>query len=162
MQTKFSRFFLFTALVFLTLTGAAKLISAFGTVGILSKNDPVLEIPTRWLLILAGGLEMAVVAGLLFSRRRSLLSMAVAVLGAQFLLYRAVFQIGQYSRGCPCLGDFTEWAHLPDLTINRILLAVAGWLCIGGLISAFLSLAQERKQVSNLSTVDEQRLVTSQ
>ncbi|MBI1178873.1 hypothetical protein GC207_15685 [bacterium] len=156
MRRIFPRLFLGSALVLLAFTGTAKLISAAGATRILGEADPVVGIPTRLLLLFAGSVEMATVIAILKVHSTSFRSLLVAILGAEFLLYRAVFEIGQYSRGCPCLGSFTAWSHLPDSLINGILWAVAVWLCLGGLLSFSVSLMRER--TNHNSELDERTL----
>ncbi len=144
MQRRISWYFLISAAILLGFTGATKLISAWSSVAVLHEPDPVIGISTKYVLIAAGTLELAAVAVIFGAKSRSLPSLLVAILGAEFLLYRTVFQIGKYSRGCPCLGRFTAWAHLPDQLINQILWGIAVWLCLGGLLSFFSHSALER------------------
>ena len=148
MLAKLQRPFLTSALLLLAFTAVAKLISAAGSAAILAQADPVIGLPTRWVLILAGGVELAVSIVILLSRSRLVPSLLVAIVGAEFLLYRAVFQIGNFSRGCPCLGSFSAWANLPESTVNNLLWAVAVWLCIGGLFSFIVSLSLETGRTS--------------
>jgi len=143
MNTKFTRFFLVSAFLLLVFTVAAKLMSARGDLRILAAEDPVVGVPTRALLIFAGSIEIAAAVIIVVARRRSIPSLLVSILGAQFLVYRATFKIGGYSRGCPCLGNFTAWAHLPDAEINRILWGIAAWLCFGGALSFYLAYLEE-------------------
>jgi hypothetical protein len=145
MKRNFTRWFPISALCILAFTGITKLISAFSAAPILEQIDPVVGIRTRDLLLLVGILELTTVVLILTLKNKSLPSLLTAILGAQFLLYRSVFQVGNFYRGCPCLGRFTAWAHLPDLLINRILCGLAAWLCVGGILCFFLSMPKNER-----------------
>jgi hypothetical protein len=123
----------------LFVTAAAKLVSAFGNQGILGVTDPILGIPNRLLLICVGLMELAVVGVLLSRRRLSFPLLFTAMLGGQFLLYRVILVKGGFPAGCPCLGTITQWLPVSDAAINSVLVLIAMWLCIGGLLSFYFS-----------------------
>lgn len=102
-----------SAIVILVATAAAKLASVgMDGTGILKAVDPVLFIPNRMVLIMAAVLELGVAGVLLFSSRVWLGGLCCAMLGTQFLLYRAAFQLSDLSRGGPCLGTLVDWETL--------------------------------------------------
>lgn len=146
LKVGFGRFHLASATVLLFLTGVAKLVSAGGSSAILEDADPIVGVQTRWLLITLGILELGTIVLIIVSHDHRLPSLIVAILGAQFLWYRAVFQIGGYTRGCPCLGSFAEWTNLSQATINNMLWTIAAWLCFGGILSFFGSFDSRTNQ----------------
>ncbi|HXT13471.1 MAG TPA: hypothetical protein VN873_18100 [Candidatus Angelobacter sp.] len=148
MQAKLLRAFWISSAIILTFTGITKVISAIVPVPILNETDPVLGLTTRWVLVLVGLLELAVVAVIIIFKQKPFAHLLVAVIGTEFLLYRVVFETAHFSRGCPCLGRFTAWVHIPDPEINKILVAVASWLCIGGFTCFFLSSSRKKEYIT--------------
>jgi len=135
----FVSFFQYSSAVLVLVTAAAKLISALGAQGILHAPDPILGVSNRVLLMSFGILELTLVAALLGSEGRWFVFLLISMLGGQFLLYRTIFALGAYSRGCPCLGTIGEWLPMSERNIDLALWGIASWLCIGGAISCYLS-----------------------
>ena len=88
MPIKADRLFLRFAGMLLILTATAKLISSFGSSGILETSDPVLKIRFRFLLWGVGGLEVVVGLICLLGNKSRLQAGLVAWLSSMFLVYR--------------------------------------------------------------------------
>ena len=107
-------------------TGLAKLISSrWGHDAILEDKDPLMGISFRMLLFLAGLLELAVVATLIFSRRIGMRVALLAWLSTNFVAYRAGYFLSGFTH-CPCLGTLTSIIKIPpnvaDFTMTGILI----------------------------------------
>jgi hypothetical protein len=136
-EDAFVRRFLASAAAILAVTGTLKLVAALGGTAILGVNDPILHIPNRLLLACAGGVEVAAVVSIWLASTPIFPCAAISALGAEFLLYRATFVLGRFSRGCPCLGALTDSVHLRGWPVNEILWGCATWLFLGGAVGAF-------------------------
>jgi len=128
------RFYLRSSVLILSVTCLAKLITVFGTERILIADDPIFNISNRHLLILAAGTELATIFAIIRLKNQAWSCLLSAILGAQFLLYRTFFAIGNYSGGCPCLGRLNDWIPLSQKSINIVLWSIAGWLCAAGFL----------------------------
>ena len=140
MRRTIVQYFLISAALILLLTGSAKLISAFGSSKILHENDPILAIPNRLLLLLAGIVEIGTAVSVFLGKSKHFLCLWISVLGAQFLLYRCAFELGGFSRGCPCLGTLGAALPFSQSTLDHALLLIAIWLCVGGVVSFFVEI----------------------
>src|SRR5437868_3941207 len=103
--------FLTSCGIILTLTAAAKLVSAAGNAAILRDLDPLLRVQNRTLLYSVAVAESVVVIFITFGRGVLLKMVSVAWLSLCFLSYR----IGDAIIGvttCPCLGNITDNLHL--------------------------------------------------
>ena len=131
MPIKADRLFLRFAGMLLILTATAKLISSFGSSGILETSDPVLKIRFRFLLWGVGGLEVVVGLICLLGNKSRLQAGLVAWLSSMFLVYRfGLLWIG-YQRPCPCLGNLTDALHLPVQAADTAMKIILAYLLIG-------------------------------
>jgi hypothetical protein len=131
MPIKAARLFLRSAGMLLIITATAKLISSFGSAGILETGDPVLKIPFRILFWAVGGLEIVVGLICLLGSKWRLQTGLVAWLATMFLVYRlGLLWIG-YQRLCPCLGNLTDALHLPVHYAEMAMKIILGYLLIG-------------------------------
>lgn len=133
------RIYLGSALFILCAAAIAKAVSAFGTAGILSVNDPLLQVPNRALLIVVAAVEVLTGGTILLCRKPRWSCLASAVLGTEFLVYRTFRLIGAFPPGCPCLGRLGSWLPLSDHALNAILWVSAGWLCLGGYLALMVT-----------------------
>lgn len=112
----------------LALSTLFKLISAYGSVRILSQPDPVFGINNQSVFLLAGLLEIAVVAMLLRSDNLPFKLFLLAALATNFLLYHAgLWWLGVHAP-CPCLGNAAAWTHLPLKTLDLAMKWGLVWL----------------------------------
>jgi hypothetical protein len=129
------RWFKWSAIVVLTLTSVAKLLSATGDAVILDLPDPLFGLPRGQVLLVVACLELMVVGGLLSrmaARRKHLL---LLWLSTSFLLYRiAIYSIAP-GKPCACLGSLTEVLPFSEATVNGFLSCLVIYLLAG---SAFL------------------------
>lgn len=146
MPIKADRLFLRFAGMLLILTATAKLISSFGSSGILETSDPVLKIRFRFLLWGVGGLEVVVGLICLLGNKSRLQAGLVAWLSSMFLVYRfGLLWIG-YQRPCPCLGNLTDALHLPVQAADTAMKIILAYLLIGSYATLFWLWRQKRKQ----------------
>lgn len=118
-------------------TGAAKLVSSFGSAAILAVPDPIFGLPYRALFWIVGTFEL-IAAAICFSRRQVRLQVGIlAWLGANFLVYRLALLWVGYHGYCHCLGTLTETIHLSPRIADRTMEVVVLFLCLGGLATGF-------------------------
>jgi hypothetical protein len=125
------RLFIGLSGILLALSGAAKLVSAFGSPGILAQIDPIIAFSNRRIFLGAGLIEIWV-AWRLLARRDWYGNLAViGALGLSFLAYRVIHGLARLPGPCPCLGN--AWAWWPWLAQheNWIGWLLAGFLAIG-------------------------------
>jgi len=123
--------------VILLITGAAKVISAFGHAEILQRTDPILPLRFNHLMLAAGALELLVAAVCFFDKWRVPANFLTAWLATSFLIYRiGLWWIG-WHRPCHCLGDFADAIGISSQTADAIMKGVLAYLLIGSYASLF-------------------------
>jgi hypothetical protein len=133
LKERFIGFYLRSCFVLLGTTACAKTITVLTSAKLLVISDPILGITNRWLIAGMALLEIFTMASIVWWKHKPWLpSLFTSCLGGEFLLYRTVFALGHYSRGCPCLGSLGEWIPLSDQAQGYLLWLIALWLCIGG------------------------------
>jgi hypothetical protein len=131
------RWFILSAGWILLVTGLAKIVSVFGHAKILDIDDPILGISFRNLMLLAGGIELAISGLFLLTSKYRLNLTAVTWIATVFLSYRFGLSCIQWHRPCPCLGNLTDLIHIPPGLENLLMTLVAVYLFTG---SVFLGL----------------------
>jgi hypothetical protein len=126
---------LVSAQVILLLTAAAKLVTLLLGGGILQASDPLLGIPTGWVLGGAAAVELGAAVAAWRLRDKQTSCLLITMLGGQFVAYRAALAMGGFSRGCPCLGRLGEWLPISAQALDRLLWFAAFWLLLGGAMS---------------------------
>lgn len=119
--------------VLLCLTAAAKLVAVFQAQRVLDQRDAVFAFWTvREVLAVAAALELAVVAVIASKRVSSGFKLAsILWLALIFLTYRfALYAVG-FVGYCHCLGEWTEWMHLPQAKSEVAAKGLLAWLLIG-------------------------------
>jgi hypothetical protein len=124
-------FFILSAGVIFAITGIAKVLSAFGKVGVLLVVDPILGLPFRYVLFGAGLLELAVSILCLFGARKRFSALPVAWLAISFLLYRVGCWWVGWKRPCPCLGSLTDALGISPETADSIMKVALAYLLLG-------------------------------
>src|SRR5262249_30497172 len=100
--------FVVTAGIILLTTAIAKLWSACGDSKLLASADPIFGWEFRYVMLGAGGVELAVAMICLFSRRVELATWLIGWIATGFFAYRAgLWWIG-WQRPCACLGNLTD------------------------------------------------------
>jgi len=125
------RIFFPSAGVALFVTGAAKIVSAFGEEGILDTLDPVFGLSFRELMVFVGILEI-IVAGLCFlPAHRRFTTPLLLWLAFSFFGYRTFLWYVGWQRPCGCLGTLSGALHLSENVANVLLKVVLGYLLAG-------------------------------
>lgn len=143
---KLAKFFISSAGVLLLTTAVAKLISAAGNALVLKVYDPVLLIPLRYLLLIAGIFELMVALFCFFGRRTGAQACVIAWLATNFLVYRIAFILGGYRKPCPCLGDLAQAIHIPQRIADTVTSVVLAYLLVASYAALFW-LWRRRKRV---------------
>ncbi len=130
----FERFFRRSALCILSLTAAAKILSATGHAHVLELPDPLLGMPTREVLFLVALLEIAVALVALSRLSAKIVYLAIGWLSLNFLLYRLSLAVLRPGKLCPCLGTVTERLNLSPTAASYLLLGIALYLFLGSCI----------------------------
>ena len=134
MFQKLARIFLFSAGVILTITGAAKVVSGFGSARVLQVPDPVFYISFQTLFWLVGVLEIVVASYCFFGKRILLKTGSVAWLASGFVLYRMALKWLDYQKPCSCLGSLTGALHIAPDKADLIMRIVLAYLFIGSYV----------------------------
>jgi len=140
------RFLLSTAASILIVTGLIKVLSLFGSAGMLAVRDPVFGISFGILMPLVGLTEIAVGTLVLFCRNGLVASGLVLWIGIEFVAYRffsAELRPGSY---CPCLGSLGEFLGLSQAQATHAALLICIILLILGLLALGASLYARRKR----------------
>jgi hypothetical protein len=153
-------FFTYSSGVLLLITSTAKFVSASGHAGILTMGNPILSIPFRDVLWIAGSLELVVaLVSLLFKQHRLKLWL-IAWLATCFLMYHIGSLLMYETKFCPCLGNLTDALHIsPQVSdiATKILLA---YLLLGSYAAIFWTWWRTRRTTSTLPSVDRTVSVT--
>lgn len=129
--------FLPTAGAILAVTGLAKAFSATGASRSLDVADPLIAIPFRHLMLLAGLTELFIAFFCLFTERRTSSLLAVAWLGTVFVAYRLGLWLTDWHGPCPCLGNLTGELHISQRLADNLLKVVLAYLLVGSYSELF-------------------------
>ncbi len=144
--------FLLLSAILLWVTGAAKIVSAFGPSQIFLLKDPVFLIPFKHLFLAIGSLELLAAGFLFFSSNVLIANCLIAWLATGFIIYRIAIAWLGFEKPCPCLGSFTELLHLSPQLVDWVLGFVAMFLFLGSWI-ALARLWRVRSGVSNARSI---------
>lgn len=143
--TVVARFLLSTAATVLIITGFIKVLSLFGSVGMLAVKDPVFGISFGILMPLVGVTEIAVGTLVLFCRNGLVASGLILWMSIEFVVYRffsAELRPGSY---CPCLGSLGEFLGLSQAQATHAALLICIILLILGLLALGASIYAKKK-----------------
>lgn len=145
----FADWFLWSTAAILALTGLGKISSAFGSAHVLAMADPIVGIPFRVLLPLAGSLELIIAALCVWKRfpQRSRL-LLVAWVSTMFVVYRIGLWAMDWQHPCGCMGGFADVLRLSDQAVDRVMRTTLGYMLLGsvGFLAALPnSCANDRK-----------------
>jgi hypothetical protein len=143
-RERLQQWFLVSAGVILAVTGIAKLLSAGGDAGILSRPDPIFGIPFGRLLFMVGVTETLVACFCFLGRRPHLCTLAVTWLATGFLVYRIGIWMTGWQHTCGCLGNLTQALAISPQAADRITLGLLAYLLIGGYAALLLNLLRSR------------------
>ena len=138
------RFLLSVAASILLLTGIIKLVSVFGSAGILKVQDPVFGVRFIVLMPLVGTLEIVIGVAVLLSRSSTVAAALILWLGSEFIAYRyfsAKLSPGTY---CPCLGSLGEYLGLSQASATHLTLVICVTLIVLGLLAITSSVYVDR------------------
>lgn len=139
------RFLLSTAASILIVTGLIKVLSLFGSAGMLAVRDPVFGISFGILMPLVGLTEIAVGTLVLFCRNGLVASGLILWMSIEFVAYRffsAELRPGSY---CPCLGSLGEFLGLSQAQATHAALLICIILLILGLLALAASIYAKKK-----------------
>jgi hypothetical protein len=133
MMSRIYHWFLLSAGITLGMTGAAKIVSAFGHAKILLLVDPIFSLQFRSLLPLVGSLELCGAIVCFVNRDILVRACLVGWFGVGFLAYRTGLEIIHYPRPCSCLGSMASALGLSADTASNIMKVVLVYLLVGSL-----------------------------
>ena len=124
--------FIFGAALILSVTGVAKLLSAFFANDVLLNQDHVLFPATNQSVYFwAGVCECIGTVYLLNEKSKAPRFFFLTSLGTLFGAYRAgLFWIGE--KTCGCLGSMADWLSLPEWAVNASMNLAVAYLTLGG------------------------------
>ena len=123
--------FRLSAAAILTITGAAKVWSAFGSAGILKNIDPILGLQFGRFIFSVGVLEFVVAGVCLLASPQIISAGIIAWFATILLVYRlGLWWIG-WHRPCSCLGNLTDAIHIPPQTADTAMKIILAYLLIG-------------------------------
>jgi hypothetical protein len=129
--------FYHVAAVLLVITGLAKLVSSFGTAGIIDYPDPVFSISFRSLMRGVAVVELLVACVCFYGRNDYFRAACVSVLATNFLLYRIANIWMGYHNLCRCLGNLTDALHIRPNHAEIIVKIILGYLLVVGFGTLF-------------------------
>jgi len=135
----------------LTLTGLGKIWSAFGSAKVLGIADPLLGLQFKYLMFVAGALELLLAGLYFFPSNKRLFLYSVAWLSAVILFYRISLTWIGWHQPCSCMGYFAEALHIPARTADTLMIIVLGYLLIGSYSTLFLLWRQRRSASTSMS-----------
>jgi hypothetical protein len=139
---KFETQFRWSAIIVLSVTALAKLISSTGQAQLLALPDPLFGLAHRDMLIGAGLLEIGIVVALLARIHPRIKHLLLLWLSTCFLIYRISFRLINPGKPCPCLGSLTEKLPLSQSAIDTLLVGIVLFLLFGSL-SMLLTLGRQ-------------------
>jgi hypothetical protein len=131
MNNRIQSRFIYSAAIILFITGAAKLISAFGAAQVLDQADSLLILKHRYVLFFMSGTELGLSAFLLMGRNSKIKLSLIAWLGTNFLMYRIGLWWMSAPNLCNCLGNLNEYLPISPRILNLVAFTALGWLLIG-------------------------------
>ncbi len=149
--SKIARCFLFVAGVLLLATASAKLISSFGSAGILQNPDPIIGLTFRNEFRLVGAVELVIALVCLFGKGIKSQAGLVAWLSTTILAYRLGLVWFGYHKPCPCLGNLTDALHISPQTADTAMKIILAYLLIGSYATLFWLWRQRRLLASGSS-----------
>ena len=136
--------FIRSAGIILIVTSLAKILSAMGHAHMLEMPDPLFGVAFRYLMLLAGFLELVIGLFCLTETLVKFRLYLVVWIASCFLGYRiALWRIG-WRHPCPCLGTWTDSLHLSAEAADSAMKLVLGYLLLGSLIVFFTSFISRR------------------
>lgn len=145
-STALSRYFVQCAAVILGVTALAKVISVFSNAPLMLQADPLLEVPFRYLLLIAALAELAVVGACLFTKGIKRKVLLIAWLSSVFLVYRTGLWFIDWHRPCHCLGDLTEMLHIAPVVADDLMKGVLLFLLLGSYANLFFIWREEKQR----------------
>ena len=127
----FSKFFLFSSAAILTITGTAKILSAWGDSKILTVGDPVTGIPFGGLITTVGLVEIAIALTCLLCKRQAVSLGFVAWFSTNVVAYRVGLWGTGWKKPCNCLGNLTDVVHISPQTADSIMKVLLVYLLLG-------------------------------
>jgi hypothetical protein len=143
------RLFFISAAVVLFVTAAAKFIASGGSARVLQLPDPVLAMPSFFILRLAGSVELAVGAISFSEANVKTKALVMGWLGLIFAIYRFGLLYTGQKVSCPCLGNLSDALRMSPHTADAIALAILAYILIGScVILYFLRRSARGEQVA--------------
>lgn len=133
----------------LAITGAAKLVSSFGSAAVLKNAEPIFHAQFRYVFWVVGTLELAVALFCFLSKGTELKAALIAWLASAFFTYRLGLVFIDYHRPCGCLGSLTDTLHIPDHTADTAMKFILGYLLIGSFATLFSMRKPSEEKDSN-------------
>lgn len=142
------RLFLYSAGMIFLIVAVAKIISGAGGSRILALPDPIVQIPYRYLLLLAGLLELVVALVCLRGKDLILKAWAVAWIASIVGIYRLGLLSIHYVTPCSCLGTFTASLNVKPETADLTMKAILIYLLLGSYTTLLWLWRQRRAPLS--------------
>ncbi len=146
MARTYKNLFCFSAGAILTITGVAKILSAFGHARVLLVPNPLLGLQLGHLMMVVGVTELVVAMVCFFSRSIQLAVGSVSWFATSILFYRFGYVWMGYHKPCRCLGNLTDAIHVPPQAADNIMKVVLAYLLIGSYATFFWLWHQRKKE----------------
>ena len=134
-----------SAAAILTVTGAAKVWTAFSDTKFIAVADPVTGIPFGRLMLAVGTIELIIAAVCLLIKSHKLSMALIAWLATGFLIYRVGLGWMDWKRPCGCMGNLTDALHIPPQTADTAMKIILAYLLIVSYSALFWLWRQQRK-----------------
>jgi len=156
MNKLFLRRFTLSATTILGVTGIAKLLSGVGDAKILAVIDPVMRLKFGQLMLIAGGVEVAIAFFCFISKRQILAVGLVAWIATVITMYRLGLWWMDWQLPCSCLGNLTDALHVSPKVVDNIMKVLLTYLLIASYMLLFLYWRQSRSVTEEVRTIPNQ------
>lgn len=128
------RWYLWSVVVILTVTGAGKIYSGLSTTKMALQSDPLLGFQFRSLLITVGIFELAIAVVCALAEDALLKAQMLLWFSMSIVSYRIGLVLIDYSGPCKCLGSLTEKLGLDPTLTDAVMKALLAYIAVGGVV----------------------------
>ena len=137
MQRKLINLFIKVSGYLLVITAAAKLISSYGSAGVLKHADPIFQVSFRFVFQATAIVELVVASICLWGKIARFQSGVIAIISSNFLLYRFGLYWMGFHNLCPCLGNLDDMLPISPQAIDIAMKIILAFLLIGSYSALF-------------------------
>jgi hypothetical protein len=108
-----------------------KIWSALGSAKILGIADPLSGLQFRYVILVAGALELSLAGVYFFLKSKKLFLYSVAWLSSVIVIYRIMLKFVGWHQPCSCMGYFAQALHIPAQIADTLMMFILVYLFVG-------------------------------